>query len=259
MTNAAFAFLTVRTTSQRLPRKCFLPFGDNTVLEHAIFRTLNSSITPIVCTSDDSSDDEIELMCEKLGISFFRGSLKNKLLRWTQCAENFSIGAFHTIDVDDPFFDPKQVFESLELLNSKDLDFVSPTELSASGGASVGYSIKTGYLMKNFDEISRINDLEMIDSFFLNDHYARGTRLESKHQELNNVRLTLDYPEDLFLLQFVLQECGPFCDRKEITKLFHANPDLYKLNWFRNKEWAINQDRIRAGYQGTDRESIKTN
>jgi spore coat polysaccharide biosynthesis protein SpsF len=249
MSDVSFAFLTVRTSSKRLPRKCFLPFGDNSVLEHVIFRALKFNIYPIVCTSENSSDDEIEVLCQELGISFFRGSLENKLLRWAQCADKFKIGAFHVIDVDDPFFDPKQVLESLDLLNSKNLDFVSPTVLSASGGASVGYSIKSSYLTRKFAEISRIGDLEMIDAFFLNNPDARGMKLISKYEELARVRLTLDYPEDFAMLQFVLQECGPFCDRGQIIRLFDANPDLYKINWFRNKEWEINQERIRADFQ----------
>jgi spore coat polysaccharide biosynthesis protein SpsF (cytidylyltransferase family) len=113
--------------------------------------------------------------------------------------------------------------------------------------------------MTKFDEISRISDLEMVDSFFLSDQSARGIKLKSKYDELDNVRLTLDYPEDFSLLQFVLQECGPFCDRKQISRLFHANPDLYKLNWFRNKEWAMNQRRIRAEFQVNGSEDAKPN
>ena len=251
MSDVSFGFLTVRASSKRLPRKCFLPFGDNSVLEHVIFRALKFNIHPIVCTSENPSDDQIEILCRELGISFFRGSLGNKILRWAQCASKFNISAFHTIDVDDPFFDPKQVEESLDLLKSKNLDFVSPTELSASGGASVGYSIKSSYLMKKFAEISKIRDLEMIDAFFLNNPDARGMKLVSKYEELAGVRLTLDYPEDFALLQFVLQECGPFCDRGQIIRLFDANPDLYKLNWFRNKEWEMNQERIRTDFQAS--------
>ena len=62
---------------------------------------------------------------------------------------------------------------------------------------------------------------------------------------MHSVRLTLDYQEDYWLLTFILNECGPNCTRSEIQDLFSRNPDLYKINWFRNSDWQNNQSRIR--------------
>ena len=73
-------FITVRSSSSRLPNKCFLPFGDNeTVLSHVIKRSIFYNIEPIVCTSIHKSDDSIELLANDLGVKVFRGSLNNKL------------------------------------------------------------------------------------------------------------------------------------------------------------------------------------
>jgi spore coat polysaccharide biosynthesis protein SpsF (cytidylyltransferase family) len=62
---------------------------------------------------------------------------------------------------------------------------------------------------------------------------------------MESVRLTLDYPEDYCLLKFILDICGPNCIRSEIHDLFIKNPDLYKINWFRNSDWQKNQLHIR--------------
>ena len=53
------AIITVRSSSSRLPRKCYLPFGNITVLEHIIKRVEHYNLKPIVCTSSNTSDHRI--------------------------------------------------------------------------------------------------------------------------------------------------------------------------------------------------------
>ena len=66
-------FITVRTSSTRLPNKCLLPFGDETVISHVIKRAIAYGIEPIVCTSNDTSDDVIEQISIEQGVKVFRG------------------------------------------------------------------------------------------------------------------------------------------------------------------------------------------
>jgi spore coat polysaccharide biosynthesis protein SpsF len=240
------ALLTVRTLSTRLPKKCFLPFGESNILNHVVRRAVNSGINPIICTSNDKSDDGIEDFCQENNLQYFRGSLKNKLDRWLSCASNYNLLDFHTVDVDDPFFDPRQVKESIDLLREKNLDIVHPSKISSNGAASVGYSIKSECLNKNKTIINRIDHIEMIDSILSQFKDLNQEVLESRFSDFLNIRLTLDYIEDYNLLTFVLQELGPDCNRIEIGELFSRNPDLYKMNWFRNLDWSSNQNLIRS-------------
>ena len=240
------ALLTVRTISTRLPRKCLLPFGESNVLNHVAKRAINFGIKPIICTSNDKSDDGIEDFCKKNQLQYYRGSMKNKLDRWLSCAINFDLSDFHTIDVDDPFFDPRQVKESIDLLREKNLDIVHPSKISSNGAASVGYSIKSECLVKNKTIIDGFEHIEMIDSILSQFNNLTQEVLVSRFSDLLNIRLTLDYIEDYNLLTFVLQELGPDCSRIEIGELFSRNPDLYKINWYRNLDWSSNQKLIRS-------------
>lgn len=240
------ALITVRSSSTRLPRKCFLPFGEGNVLNHVAKRAISSGIKPIICTSSDESDDEIQDFCKENNLQYFRGSLENKLKRWLSCAKNFNLLDFHTIDADDPFFDPLQVKESVNLLREKNLDIVHPSKISSNGAASVGYSINTKYFSTNQNIINRNSHIEMIDSFLNQFEGLNQEILISKFPDFPNMRLTLDYIEDYNLLIFVLQELGPDCSRVEIGELFRRNPQLHKINWFRNLDWATNQNLIRS-------------
>jgi len=191
----------------------------------------------------DSSDDPIEEFCVENGVEYFRGSLENKLRRWSDCATQFGLEDFHTIDVDDPFFSPEQVCESLALLRHEELDIVTPTTISASGSASVGYSIRSSFLLGILPVIP--HEVEMVDTVFSRIIGIKSKMLESQFIDQPNLRLTLDYPEDYWLLSFLERIFGTDVERKQIFDFCNDNPDLYKLNWFRNEEWAFRQNEIR--------------
>ena len=197
----------------------------------------------MVCTSVEKPDDPIEDFCNKNGVDFFRGSLENKLRRWSDCATKFGLEDFHTIDVDDPFFSPDQVKESLMLLRRENLDLVAPTAISAAGSASVGYSINSSFLSGILSEIPE--EVEMVDTIFSNLDKVKSKILESEIIDKGNLRLTLDYPEDYWLLSFLERTFGTDAKRDQIFSFFDKNPDLYRLNWFRNEEWAFRQNEIR--------------
>ena len=231
-------FITVRSRSSRLPSKCFLPFGDNSnVLEHIIKRAEHYNIEPIICTSTDQSDDLIEKLARNHKVKFFRGSLNNKLKRWADCAKYFNFKAFHSVDADDPFFDGNEIKRSFEMLLSDNLDVVSPTKESSNGGASVGYSLKTNIIKKCSEGLNEDTDTEMMWYYLDKIKNIRKKTLPSISEFNLKLRLTLDYKEDYWILETVRRLVGNLASRDEINKLFQKNPDLYKINWFRNSEW----------------------
>lgn len=242
MTDKAIAGLvTVRTSSTRLPAKCLLPFGNGNVLEHVIRRARAFGIEPIVCTSIDHSDNVIEKIASAEGARCFRGSLSNKLKRWSDCAAYFCLETFHTVDADDPFFDGDEIKRSMSLLSESKLDVVYPAESSSSGGASVGYSLTTNIVTRASANLSDDADTEMMWYCLEKIPDLRGAVLPENPLTPVKVRLTLDYQEDYWLLESVRRIVGNLAPRQDINQLFVRNPDLYKVNWFRSEEWKAGQ------------------
>ena len=236
-TEKVIGFITVRTSSTRLPQKCLLPFGESTVLAHIIRRALYYGIEPIVCTSTSVCDDVIETIAKEEAVSFFRGSLKNKLQRWLDCALYFNIDSFHTIDADDPFFDGEEMKMSMRLLHSEGLDMVLPTLSSSSGGASVGYSLTTDIVKKTCNNLAADTDTEMMWGFIDKVIDVKTKVLPETMAYCPKIRLTLDYNEDYWMLATVVRILGNNATRDEVNQLFKNNPDLAKINLFRNDEW----------------------
>ena len=234
-------FITVRTSSSRLPNKCLLQLGGDNILTSVILRCIKYKIEPIVCTSVDPSDDIIEEISQNLKVKCFRGSLENKLKRWSDCAVFYNIEEFHTIDADDPFFDGNEMIFSMKKLIAEDLDIILPTISSSNGGASVGYSLKSKILSEALKDTDDSTDTEMIQNYVKKIKNLKYTTLEETKIRPEKLRLTLDFEEDFLLLKAVKNILGNNLSRENIDKLFIENPDLHKINWFRNKEWIQNQ------------------
>lgn len=231
-------FITVRTSSTRLPNKCLLPLGAETVISHVIKRAVAYGIEPIVCTSTHTSDDILEDISNELGVKCFRGSLVNKLKRWLDCAEHFNVNSFHTIDADDPFFDGSEMIESLNLLLSGNYDVVCPTESSSSGGASVGYSLTSAVVKRALVNLENDTDTEMMWFYLEKLPGVRMAILPESRRLISGIRLTLDYEEDYWLLASIARILGNnSASRDAVNQLFLNNPDFSTINFFRNKEW----------------------
>lgn len=225
-------------SSSRLKKKCLLPFGDGNVLEHVIRRAKFFGFDPVVCTTDQKEDDIIEEIATNEDALCFRGSSKDKLKRWLDACNKFKIEAFHTIDADDPFFDGESDQKSFDLLLENDYDVVFPPKNTYVG--SVGFSIKTD-LIRKACEIKTSDDTEMMWYYLEKVPDFKKVEFSVTDVKATNIRLTLDYKEDYWMLHTVLRMLGPNAKREEIEDLFVRNPDLYKINWFRNKSWKQGQ------------------
>lgn len=234
-------FISVRTASKRLPKKCLLPFGDGNVLQHVIKRARFFGFDPIVCTTEKSEDNIIIDIARGEEVKCFRGDEKNKIKRWVDCCDRYNIDKFHTVNADCPFFDKELIEKSMNWLDEKKVDVVYPTKNAASGGGGVDFSFRKDILIKalGFDDSE---DTEMVWKFIEKVPGLRFARLKNNTNP-PMVRLTLDYVEDYILLRAVERLVGTYASRVLVVdELFRRNPDLYRINWFRNSEWKKLQD-----------------
>lgn len=237
-TEPIYGVITVRLQSSRLPRKCLLEFGEGTVLDHVIRRTRHFGLQPIISTSSSPADAPIVKLAERHEVPCFRGSEEDKLQRWHDTCEAFGVRQFHTIDADDPFLDGNLALQSMALLTNSGYDAVYPSETSYL--ASVGYSL-TADIVRRACALKTTTDTEMMWYHIERVPNFRKTALQTPGARIREVRLTLDYEEDYWLLRTVLRLLGPMATMAEIEALFLQNPALRDVNWFRNEAWQQRQ------------------
>ncbi len=241
------AIVLVRTTSTRLPKKCLLPLGNYTVIEHVIQRLQHFGFMPIVATSIVPEDDELETLCNKTQTPFFRGDLSNKIKRIVDAATHFDIHDLLLVDADDPFFDPEANKQSFSYL-SHGYDVVLPPSNYYCG--SVGYSIKRSVLERAMTTYNTQHS-EMLESYILNLDDISTKHLKAPIKNLDHIRLTLDYQEDYELIKQLVDLCGHYATTDDIMNVFKQKPELLELNGFRQQEWKANQDAIKANEQAS--------
>jgi len=238
-------FLTVRYSSSRLPGKCLEKIGGVSVLEHVVLRTKNAGLTPIICTSVDLSDDVIALEASNLGVYCFRGSLKNKIERWRDCAKVLEAKFAHILDVDDPFFDVDEVVESMNLFQNLNLDLLKTSARSDSGFASVGMTTSFSFLEKMVKRVGQLEseDLDVIPWQLISEEADKIGVMPDKFliNENTQLRLTLDYPEDLDLLNRLAIEFGPLGKRSDIETYLVKNSFLIEINQHRTVDFLNNK------------------
>lgn len=234
----------VRTNSTRLPRKCFLPFGEGTVIEHLIRRAAHFGFDPVICTTAESSDDELFARMKRLGVKVFRGSTEDKIRRLHDACAAFGIARFVTIDADDPFFDPAADAAAFQLLD-QGFDFITPPDDYYCG--SVGCAVTKDILQRAIRERDTAHS-EMMWAIIEKLPGIKTSILKINNDRMSRIRLTLDYPEDYDMLLVVLRLLGPLAQAQDIEELFQRNPDIHKINWFRQEQWKENQQRVISSY-----------
>ena len=98
-------FITVRTGSTRLPNKALIEIQSIPTIVHLIRRMKKINVDNVIlCTTTLEEDDVLCEIASNEKIDFFRGSVKDKLVRWREAAQKFKVDFFITADGDEIFF-----------------------------------------------------------------------------------------------------------------------------------------------------------
>src|SRR3989344_999426 len=244
-------FITVRTGSSRLPEKALLSIRGKRVIEHGIDRAklIKEVDSVVLCTSTDPSDDVLETIAKQAGIKCFRGSLSDKLVRWLGAADKLKIDYFVNFDADDIFCDPALADLAVTQMKERPCDLLMVPPTLACGAAGMCISAQA---IINICQAKGTEDTENWDYFFT----QSGLPFNIRHQEVPNqilhnpdIRLTLDYQEDLDLFRRIFDEFKTDTNNipvEKIVKLLNRKPELAKINFFRHQYYLNRRENKKA-------------
>jgi len=235
------ALVTARSTSVRLPNKCFQLIADDlSVIQVVIRRAKKIGCPVILATTEDPADDRMEELAFKEDIICFRGAVKNKIKRWADCFSKYGITEGLLVDGDDPTFDYNVGARALKQLQSGKTDMVSIPPEMTPGFFTYGVT-KNGieklltqapYFQTDTDVIT-----EFINSGGLTRSYVSAMPEETKGL---NVRLTVDYPEDVEFYRALYSKVNYLAPAPEIVNVALKN-NLQEINWHKQAQYLENQ------------------
>ena len=234
-------FVSARTASTRLPKKSHLNLYKGTSLIYHILNRakLASADLVVLCTTLEPEDDSLVDVANICGVEVYRGSTEDKLARWLGACDKFGVSAFVTMDGDDPFCDPNLAAQAFAQL--QECDFVESTQI-VTGGFT--YAINSDALRK-VCEIKDSDNTEMMWTYFKDTGLFKVEELVVLDKELlrSDIRLTLDYIEDLELFRQIFQilDSKESINLIEVVRLLGNRDDLRMANFFRQGEFLKNQ------------------
>ena len=201
------AFIAVRSGSSRLPGKTLADIRGKRVIEHVIERAkaIRGLDGIVVCTTKEVADDVMEKIALEQEVYCFRGSVKDKLERFLGASDKFGADYFVNIDSDDPFFDSGLIETARQQIKDNPCDIIK-SPLGLAPGAFT-FLIKISAL-REVCSSKKTDDTEMYEIYFLEPGRfdVKDLQVEDPIFFNDNVRLTLDYQEDLDFFRRVFDE-----------------------------------------------------
>lgn len=240
MSNAIF--ITVRSNSIRLPAKAYKKINNKCTIEYVIDQAKKSKLANkiILCTTKLKEDDLLCQIAQQNNINFFRGNEKDKLVRWKAAAANFNIDFFVTADGDDLFCSHELMDLAFLQYDKNNPDFIKADD-TASGCFT--YGIKTDALNKVCD-IKDTDETEMMWVYFTDTGLFNVENLKNIPEvfKRNNIRMTLDYEDDLKFFDTVINGLGKKAfNTRDVLSFLDENPLVVDINYYLEKIWKDNQ------------------
>ena len=237
-------FVSARSNSTRLPNKATEDLCGIPTIEFLLRGLKKSRLAKeiILCTTQLRDDDVLCDIAERNNLRYFRGSSEDKLIRWHGACEQYGVDFFVNVDGDDLFFDaPLADLCFQQRLDNSGVDFID-----GRGLYNDVYGISHSSLAK-VCEAKKTTDTEFIRPHFINfrDRFVveKVQNVPEKYLK-KDIRMTLDYWEDLLFFRAViggLQDMNFEINFDNILKFLEENPEVVKINWFREQAWKENQ------------------
>ena len=238
-------FITVRTGSSRLPNKALLKIKNKTTIEHLISRVKKSNLADkiILCTTYLPEDNILCEIARNNEILYHRGSVEDKLMRWNEACEKYSIDFFVTADGDDLFCEPELIDLAFKQYNNSDIDFIMSDEIICG---TFTYGIKSSALRK-VCEIKNTSNTEMMWPYFTDTGLFKVESLQEIPKEFKrkDIRMTLDYEDDFIffkkIIEFFEKENKKYFSLHDIITHIDKNPKIKEINFHLEERWKENQ------------------
>ena len=228
----------VRTGNTRLPGKALKQIDGKEIIFYLIDRlkTCKNIRKVIVCTTSLPSDDLLSELLSRKKIDFFRGSEKDILDRFYSTSKKFETDFIINVDGDDIYTDPFYIDEMVQHFENTCADYIDMIGFPF-GFRSVGFSKNA---LEKICKLKNTIDTETgYRDFFTAMDIFKISNMNYDYIEFpKNLRLSLDYQEDLNLAKIIFNTLGNDFHLFDILELFKNNPNLLEITANLDKKWS---------------------
>ena len=227
-----------RMGSKRLPGKVLADVCGKPMLWHLVNRLRYSSLTDEVVVATSSSDENRPIvdLCAKSQIPCYAGSEEDLIDRFYRTCLQFSADAVVRITADCPLVDPSLVDKVVGtfLDNRGKYDYVNNCRPFSTYPHGLDVEvISFGLIEKLWKEVKDPFRREWFTTVIFENPGTYSQLCLKSEKNLSNIRLTVDYPEDLELVRYIfgkLYSEGACFSLADILKLMNEDPVVFDMN-----------------------------
>ncbi|NJM65409.1 MAG: acylneuraminate cytidylyltransferase [Acaryochloris sp. RU_4_1] len=226
-----------RMTSTRLPGKVLKQVLGKTLLEYQIERLRRVKLVDqiVVATTTNDTDQPIIDLCNRLSISYYRGSEDDVLARYHGAAIAYQADVGVRVTSDCPLIDPKVIDHVIQFYIDAypKYDYVSNClERTYPRGMDTEVFAFSA-LDQAFHQAKAQSDREHVTPFIYRrpDRYHLGK--VTYYRRIKNHRWTVDMPEDFELIKKIIESLypkNPEFSLEDCLELLSQHPEWILIN-----------------------------
>ena len=211
-----------RLASSRIPQKAIKEINGEPLIHNLCARLITMGLRPIIaCPKSDLLT--FESILDGMDVSYYYGHDDDPLARMHAAAKANDVQTIIRITHDKVFIDQKTIFEGVNQFQTNNLDYLYSTEFTAG----------TAFEIISFDALekaaSKFRNIEHI-SYAIKSVTRNKQELKVNDKKKSDLRLLVDYPEDIDLLQLLFCKLGNYATLDEVLEYYKVNPWIKKLN-----------------------------
>jgi spore coat polysaccharide biosynthesis protein SpsF len=218
----------VRLKSSRLERKALADLAGSPLIIR-LFERLNEYIPRdniVLCTSVHPQDSELYDLAVENGIQVYRGSELDVASRFIEAADIYGADTIVRVTGDNPLTDAKFILKMLESHDDSGAEYTFVSDLPIGTRAEV---IDVNGLRRIRSEWSDPQSSEYMTLFLNRSDKFRQNEMVANCKKISRpeLRLTVDTPEDLLLMQAIYSYFeGTPPDLSGVIEYLDANPNV---------------------------------
>lgn len=213
--------------SARLPGKSLEPLWHRMpVLEMVIRRVQRASTIDdvVLATSNNPIDDPLLNVAGRCGVSVFRGSETDVLGRLRQALDRHDAETVIRVCADSPLVDPIELDGLVEFFRASGCEYASTCLPDCALPSGVGAEVLSASLLRTLDDTAVAPAHREHVTLMVSEQAGRFAiaRVPARPHAAGDVRLDVDYPEDLDFVRAVCAalpaDRGPYWRVEEIVR-----------------------------------------
>jgi glutamate-1-semialdehyde aminotransferase/spore coat polysaccharide biosynthesis protein SpsF (cytidylyltransferase family) len=179
----------------------------------------------------NKKNKDLKKILQKYNFQYFEGSEKNVLERFYLCAKKFNKKNIIRITADCPLSDPQIIDKFTQIFKNKNVDYLS------NGNPPTfpdGFDVEIftfNALEKSYFSAKSLYEKEHVTPYIKKNIFFSKYNVINKI-DLSNIRLTVDYVEDLIVVKKIISQIKNKADYslENVIKIINKDKEIMKLN-----------------------------